>query len=335
MTPQNITNYFSHTSSNVIPKDVPLNDSEAFNPDRLKAVWTHRSTITPSPTAIPSTGYWTSEQMAFFKLHYVNIRRVDWTTFICPKVAMTEFAQRINACELFLGDYLKGMHVGAPYPIHQFGDIISLITRFDAQEASTDKLAQLLLDVCNTNPQLMLPCPQRKEITVQVGALSFKSTPDGSMIARRTNTDVPAATVILIGDKKLGTDFGEYQIPGEMVAVAVYNYTLISRNPQTIFAVRIVGTAITFYRADFSADYLNSVTIGAPAEHVPIFRLGGVDNDMNIGMALENPNFNRALGLEVLCSICDHCLELFDALSRREPAATTILRLAFLQLLNA
>jgi hypothetical protein len=46
----------------------------------------------------------------------------------------------------------------------------------------------------------------------------------------------------VIEDKQLGVDDGEYQIPGEILAVAYRNYvTLNLEFAQTIFAMRIIG----------------------------------------------------------------------------------------------
>lgn len=66
------------------------------------------------------------------------------------------------------------------------------------------------------------------------------------MLARRMAAHVPSATIIVIEDKKLGADYGEYRIPGEMLAVAMYNYTLIAPIAQTIFAMRIIGKEVSF-----------------------------------------------------------------------------------------
>jgi hypothetical protein len=40
-------------------------------------------------------------------------------------------------------------------------------------------------------------------------------------------------------DKKLGNDFGEYQIPGEIVGTALLNYQRV-KVAQTIFAIRVI-----------------------------------------------------------------------------------------------
>jgi hypothetical protein len=52
-------------------------------------------------------------------------------------------------------------------------------------------------------------------------------------------------TVIVIEDKQLGVDDGEYQIPAEILAVVYRNYVVLGLEfSQTIFAIRIIGMKI-------------------------------------------------------------------------------------------
>jgi hypothetical protein len=49
----------------------------------------------------------------------------------------------------------------------------------------------------------------------------------------------------VIEDKQLGVDDGEYQIPGEILAVVYHNYVVLGLEfSQTIFAMRIIGMKI-------------------------------------------------------------------------------------------
>lgn len=54
--------------------------------------------------------------------------------------------------------------------------------------------------------------------------------------------------LIIVEDKQLGVDDGEYQIPGDMLATAYHNYVdLKMRYSQTIFAMRVIGMHIFYY----------------------------------------------------------------------------------------
>lgn len=65
---------------------------------------------------------------------------------------------------------------------------------------------------------------------------------------------------------KIATEFSECQIAAELVAAAFTSYS----NPispsllknQTIFAVRVIGTKFTFYKAIFQKSYLESISSG-------------------------------------------------------------------------
>lgn len=83
----------------------------------------------------------------------------------------------------------------------------------------------------------------------------------------------------------------EFQLPGEMLSMAVRNYTRV-KDPQTILALRVIGihfmitilflfyntllyckgTQVTIYRADFPVHYLQSIKKGVPADDITIFR---------------------------------------------------------------
>jgi hypothetical protein len=102
-------------------------------------------------------------------------------------------------------------------------------------------------------------------------ATTFKSVPNGSVKERTPRQWLPRVYLIVL-DKKLGTDNGEFQIPGDMVAHALENRFDQSTTPQTIFALRVLGASITLYRADFSNEHLKSFINGLPSEDIIIFR---------------------------------------------------------------
>lgn len=60
--------------------------------------------------------------------------------------------------------------------------------------------------------------------------------------------------------------WGEYQIAGEMLTGASYNYSLTGHSDDLVFAVRVIGTRFTFYKTKVSTSYLNSLAEGLPTE---------------------------------------------------------------------
>ena len=68
----------------------------------------------------------------------------------------------------------------------------------------------------------------------------------------------------------ISNEMGECQISAEILAVAFKNFSnpnLSSfRKDQVIFALRIIGTRFTFYRATVTRAYINSIRIGLPSK---------------------------------------------------------------------
>lgn len=72
--------------------------------------------------------------------------------------------------------------------------------------------------------------------------------------------------------------WGEYQIAGELIASSYCNYSLFSRKYKNVlYAVRVIGLKFTFYRANISPEYLDSLGEGFPVESVTIIRYPSAD----------------------------------------------------------
>ncbi|RHZ81017.1 hypothetical protein Glove_128g6 [Diversispora epigaea] len=85
--------------------------------------------------------------------------------------------------------------------------------------------------------------------------------------------------VIIDEDKHIhnvssNTGWGECQIAGELLASAYVNHREIQERykVQNLFAIRVIGTRFTFYRAEIKSDYLNSFSEGFPANEMSIYR---------------------------------------------------------------
>jgi len=139
---------------------------------------------------------------------------------------------------------------------------------------------------------------------VKLGTSSFKGVPDASLARRSPELLMTAfPTFIVIKDKKKAASHsGEYQVCGEVVAVAHFNYYNIARIPQTIFALRIAGDLVSFYRADIPASYLESLNDnGQPDCNIVIFK--AFDQGLSVS---DKPDRDKAF--TIICSIFKTCL---------------------------
>ena len=67
--------------------------------------------------------------------------------------------------------------------------------------------------------------------------------------------------------------WGEYQIAGKLIAGAYCNYSMSSQQYKgVLYAVRVIGLKFTFYKADITPEYLNSLGEGFPTESITIKR---------------------------------------------------------------
>jgi len=286
--------------------------------------------VVPNPTKIPSTRKWTTTELDFFKLHYFQVRYDWWEQLICPKQNCSTDAHAILASGIGLSGFLDGRHTEGELvtALNIFGDCIVNTRTGDAVEASSDSLAQILLHLCNTQRATIMPTPQTKVFRVDVGGLTFKSIPDASAIIRKSRISVPTPIFIVVEDKKQGAGFAEYQLPGEMLAAAYRNYFECKiAGDQTVFAMRVIASSVTFYRAEFSKNYLLSVKTGVPNTPVTVFRFGGGTN--SAGLDVSEPLLGRGLAFTVLCSIFELCCsELLPHWSVSKSAPLSSARLA-------
>ena len=106
----------------------------------------------------------------------------------------------------------------------------------------------------------------------------------------------------------VATDFGEAQILSEILAVASVN-TKEEVTDQTLFAVRVISTYVTFYCAIIHKGYWDELAIGCPRQQsITIFRWSGDSSNPFVGFDLAEPN-GRINVLEALCKIRQYILE--------------------------
>jgi hypothetical protein len=74
--------------------------------------------------------------------------------------------------------------------------------------------------------------------------------------------------------------WGEHQIAGELIASAYCNYSVSKKKYNSLlYAIRIIGLKFTFYKAEITPEYLDSLGEGFPSESVTITRYPDAEED--------------------------------------------------------
>jgi hypothetical protein len=93
---------------------------------------------------------------------------------------------------------------------------------------------------------------------------------------------------------KATTDFGEAQILAEILAVADEN-TRENVTDQNLFAVRVISTYVTFYKAEIPKAYLQELGRGLPKTQVVVIRRWPGQNGLRSGFDLAQPDGRQAV----------------------------------------
>jgi hypothetical protein len=107
------------------------------------------------------------------------------------------------------------------------------------------------------------------------------------------------------------TEYGESQIGAEILACAFTNYdkpdSPTRGRDQTIFAMRVIGSRFTLYKAFVSKDYIQSLNEGFPPEdqNVNVMRFPPNANDTSYGYDYANEN-HRPLILDLLVRLREY-----------------------------
>ncbi|RIB04643.1 hypothetical protein C2G38_2221835 [Gigaspora rosea] len=121
--------------------------------------------------------------------------------------------------------------------------------------------------------------------------------------------------LLFIEDKHLanvrpGFGYGEPQILAEMLACGEENIHRACRTySMVMFAVRVISTYVTFYRATIHKEYWDELGNGCPRrQSLTIFRWPGNSSNPFLGFDLADPNGRRTV-LESLCKIRQYILD--------------------------
>jgi hypothetical protein len=142
--------------------------------------------------------------------------------------------------------------------------------KLGTQESNTDSFVNYVLGKLELNEH---PCSLRlmQQYKFDFSGQSISSTPEFTV-------EFHGRVVLVDEDKhfnnaKPSLQWGEYQIAGEMVAVASSNRhkqlmdrTWVDGPVGTIYTVRVIGSRFTFYKCDFSKEYLDMLGEDEPLE---------------------------------------------------------------------
>jgi hypothetical protein len=106
---------------------------------------------------------------------------------------------------------------------------------------------------------------------------------------------------------KATTNFGEAQILAKILAVAVEN-TREKITDQNLFAIRIISTYVTFYKAVITKAYLRKLSRGLPDTHSIMVQRWPGENGLKTGFDLAEPG-GRQSALMALARIHQFLLQ--------------------------
>jgi len=331
-------------SRNKVPLP-PLDLTTCYSKEVITRGWLPTTPKYPTqiPAKIPPTSEWDSAQLLLLKLHFFCIPFESanptsspyWMEYLCPPAEMGEKASALSSCPFSLTDLLEKKHfaIDEEYPgfsdsvAGQFCELLSSMI-FSSSESAIDDIVKFLLRSINPAKRDLLIIGQQKEYTVAVGDENFTSIPDVSVIMTPSGVSPEARTsLIVVEDKKsrAAVANAEYQLAGEMLAYTNY-YARGIQFDQTIFAIRVVGTNFSFYRAEFPKSYITSLAKGVPPEHITIFRLGS-GSGISIALPINTGFYDRMIVIQVLTSVLHAVVKIAHCWDEKKVAPITVKRL--------
>ena len=109
----------------------------------------------------------------------------------------------------------------------------------------------------------------------------------------------------------LATKFGETQIAIEILACGSENIRSLEKEgyiDQTLWAIRVISTYVTFYKAEIPAMYWKELVDGLPQEQSIEIQRWPSDNGLTTGFDLSSPDGRRSV-LTALTKIRESLLQ--------------------------
>jgi len=266
-------------------------------------------------------------------------------TFFCDNAPLTPEGRGIIDMNLTFSEIVEGNYHHLPFHQKYFAGLLFAALNPRRTEAISDHLIVFLLEICNPDT-IIFSEPRVKQFKTKVGEFEFVSIPDAVVQTRLPSVPFYGPSLVVVEDKRNTVDqldpdgnavktpikrptieHAEFQLPGEMLAAAIRNY-MEGQFPQTIFALRVIGTQITFYRADFLVHYLESIQHGSPAADITIFRFGGEYSTLNLGLMVESKDRNTVI--QWICNFMAVCTQIAVSLRERKISSITSERLTLL-----
>ncbi|KAI9305041.1 hypothetical protein BJ944DRAFT_265886 [Cunninghamella echinulata] len=227
------------------------------------------------------TSLWENEHVTALNIEYINVR--DINEIIQP----SDLTEEDNFKNLILKDWKKDEFLLSNDYFKNNKDIkdkkmltvLKKIRRVLGQEVfghhiketQVDSFMTSLLYYLGFDDDPLLIHPQY-DYSVYIDKGRHKITSKVEFMITKDD----AYVVLIVEDKHLknvidNNNWSEPQIAGEIFGAAFYNKSLITqqpvRYPFDIYAIRVIGTKITFYKSTINRDYLVEVETKLPINH--------------------------------------------------------------------
>jgi hypothetical protein len=165
-----------------------------------------------------------------------------------------------------------------------FGALYESFT--NTHERKVDQLANFLMILAFQEPTYRVTS---EALHVTIGHFEVGCVSDLLVVKYTKNSRL---FVLVVEDKHVEATFAPvYQIVGELLAIAQYNYVK-RKKLQDVFAVQFIGPVVTFYRVKFSRECLESIKESyVPSEETTVSKFPPDDSPLS----LLNPEQRRQI----------------------------------------
>jgi len=162
--------------------------------------------------------------------------------------------------------------------------------KINTRETITDSMVNFLFTQLEFN---IYPFEFRiqPDYKFSVGDINISSYPEFSI---EKDTSENESIVLMFDEDKhfnnigVAKQWGEYQIAGEFIACAYNNYNHTGKD-QTLYAMRVISTKFTFYKAHFTNLYLKTLTDGQPNDDIKILKYPSNESSLKyLGLDIAN-----------------------------------------------